>query len=173
MELKDILHLYIGQKVKFHKSNYMLSHVNCIGSGDVKTLTIPFLHTANMNKDCFKLILRPLSSMSEEECLFLSWLNLHHWSLKEDDVTIEEIDISVNTNDGGLQVDADAALVIEVSCRCFDGQLCIRRNCNIELWNDDGNQVIGSEQAASFVYLLSKGFDIFNLHEKGLCIYES
>jgi hypothetical protein len=44
-----------------------------------------------------------------------------------------------------------------------------------KMFNDttDNNKLLGEVEAARTVYLLSKGFDLFGLHDAGLCLYKN
>lgn len=69
MEPNSVLHFYIGSKIKIEKSNYYLVHELSIHNKDEVVLTahvLWILETRGRGVE-FKLILRPLSSMTEKE----------------------------------------------------------------------------------------------------------
>lgn len=116
-------------------------------------------------------ILRPLSSMSEVEAQqLLAILFLDMAQSSEDRVTADEIDVDLHPHDDGSMVDRDMAVVVEVSCRCFEGQLGVTLNGSLVLYDESGNVARLDNTAEAFTYLLSKSFDLFNLIPEGLAI---
>lgn len=76
VKLKDVLHLYLGCKVLFEKSNYYFVHELQIHKGETKILTHSLLHHFeyhDSNEPLIKPLLRILSSMTEEE-----WLEIEY-----------------------------------------------------------------------------------------------
>lgn len=101
---------------------------------------------------------RKLLSITTDQAIHLMWLILNDESKDEDiQITKEEIEVTIVHPDGGLMVDGDAALVIEVSCRCFEGQFCIRENGDLELWDleEDKLMVVRNPEKA-YQYLQEK-----------------
>lgn len=132
-DIKDVLHLYLGQKI-------VVRHRN---QPDYETtLTPAFLG----DPTGVKLILRPLSSMTEEEKV--------------------ELFRNIFPNDH-----AATPLGAEY---CINYLLDLEEDYNLDKWMEDYREVINNYSAWSLIttYLLFKGFDLFGLHEKGLCLYE-
>lgn len=162
-DIKNYLHLYLGcyctmidgdaQQRRFTLNAYNLNYYRQWSSN-------------------LKPILRPLSSMTEDEALHIAWFNLDSEKHLDKDsrITKDEISANVVYNDGGLLVDENAAVVIDLTCRCFEGQVCIRTNGDIELWNDAGEKLPIERPAENVIFLLSKNFDLFGLIESGLAI---
>ena len=116
-EMKEVLPLYIGQKVKSTEGTMLYTLFGISGDD-------PLFRDVN-GYDCligkgWKLILRPLSSITEEEGRNLGWDDRMGWETR---------------------------------------------------WDGKGMPHVITPK--EFVYLLSKGFDLFGLKEKGLAIYES
>jgi hypothetical protein len=129
MKSKDILHFYLGQQVCRVHSDGELELAKMVGvtASEVeegKTVSILDVGIKDVFHEWYveetKLILRPLSSMTEEE-------------LNECNIDLGQILLAQFPKDAGLKFFT----------------------------------------ANQFAYLLSKGFDIFNLHESGECLYES
>lgn len=110
----------------------------------------------------FKIILRRLEDMTEEEATDLV---LKLWS--DEDIEPNEIDVDVHPDDGGNMLDGDMACVIEVWCRCFEGQIGVRKCGSIILFDEVGTVQRVHNVPQAFQYLLSKGFDLFNLISSG------
>jgi hypothetical protein len=166
-KLKDYLPFYLGNKVKVYDGRELVVCGYNINSNYIQNILGE--ETIKIS-DC-QLMLRQLSSMTEEEALHVAWLTMDSQKLGDDArISKDEINGNVVYNDGGLMVDEDAAVVIDLACRCFEGQVCIRNDGDIELWNDAGEKLPIDNQAEKVRYLLSKGFDLFQLIEKGLAI---
>lgn len=186
MEVKDVIHLYLGCEVRrdhYTESKFFPEFGKLVGVSASEVERGKTVAVIDNGLDHFhewyveetKPILRRLDSMTESEAHELAFICMDHDSFpKEDRVTREEVEAEIEaTNDGGLMVDLDCAVVIYVSCRCYEGQLAIRTNGDLELWTDDDKQGKAmSNQAKVFVYLLSKGFWIFGdqAFEDGLII---
>jgi hypothetical protein len=163
-DIKQYLHLYYGCEVSITnlegRFTRLLDHVffnTYVDEDDGELYNDP------------KLLLRPLSDMTEEEALYITVLALN--SELDEPIIADEIDFTLNRSDGGLLMDANAAIVLEVTCRCWEGQVAIRNNSDIELWEYEGQHPLStSNQVEVFRYLLSKGFDLFGLCEAGLAI---
>ncbi len=170
-DIKDYLHLYLGCDTldKDNNRSYLVA-VYDDGVGFVRYANEAVC--ISFNRDVHKLILRPLSDMTEDECKYLAWFHMDSEKHLDADarITIEEVDTNIVYGDGGLMVDSNAAVVIEISCRCFEGQLCVRANGDLEMWSERGERLEMDRQGESVRYLLSKGFDIFNLIPEGLAI---
>jgi hypothetical protein len=180
-DIKDYLHLYLGcdcqvttTDMTFMGSLHGIYWDRWTTDGTELSLQVITEHGARWTYklDQVQLSLRKLDSMTEEECLHLTWLNMDSEKHLDADSRInkEEVDINVIQGDGGFMVDEDAALVAEVSCRCFIGQLCVRINGDIEVWSDAGEKLPIENQAENVRYLLSIGMDLFNLIPEGLAI---
>lgn len=136
-EMKEVLPLYIGQKIQYPDIDGSIiiarftgltvgdgietTYLEIVKDGETKGDYLAFKDNGNHKSNALnaKLILRPLSSMTEEE-------------------------------------------MSKIGITDYEFMLA-----NFEM----GNEM--NFTASQFFFLLSKGFDIFNLHERGLCLYES
>lgn len=128
IEIKDVIHLYLGCQMMEYDEVFQLDMVTYDGfyaHGE-------FHQFGSLNDGAFKPILRPLSDMTEEE-------SYEAWKIAGDHPHHRGVVnyISAFMNPG---TDLDMGLV---------------------------------EWALVVKYFLSKHFDIFNLHEQGLCLYKS
>lgn len=178
-EIKNYLHLYLGCEVLIESEMYMwggkrakiidtIIRVSRYGEIECKTYCPP---TSDV-----KLILRPLSSMTEEEAAHFAWICLNSRHAPKDFIAIEkdEIDTNLVHNDNGLMLDDDVEVYIGICCRCLDGYIAIMKDGRIGMADEDDtptkemkpvDDVYGKVQ-----YLLSKHFDLFGLIESGLAI---
>lgn len=62
-DIKDVIHFYLGSEVEFIKDH------SAYEKGDTTILTFLMLFALGGNEDKFRLRLRPLSSMTEEEMI--------------------------------------------------------------------------------------------------------
>jgi hypothetical protein len=67
--------------------------------------------------------------------------------------------------DNSTMVDDDIQVGADVSCRCFEGQLAIRECGSIFLFDASGELQRCTNLPKGMHYLISKGFDLFNLIE--------
>lgn len=162
-EIKDYLHLYMGQKAIRIKATYPRR------KGDIIPIDADCLrYWANDVKP----ILRPLSSMTEDEAEHLAWLCMDGRHRSEDyAIDKDEIQIEFAQNDGGTLLDKNIQIYIGVSCRCWEGYIAITEYGEIIQCEEDSEKREPIDNVADKVrYLLSKGFDLFNLIPDGLAI---
>ena len=123
--LKDYLPLYLGQKIEYFdmfENKYSIGVLNGIHTNTGHFSVFVEGTSSGHDIDKCKLILRPLSSMTEEEAKEIGW----------------------------------------GSAEAFKAW--------IKAINQSNNQAVFS--VSQFKKLLERGFDIFNLKDKGLAIYE-
>lgn len=156
-QLKDVLHLYLGCKMMSKYESRFILYPHNVPSN---------WQDAEYLEGC-KPILRPLSSMAEEEMKGY-WQALS--SEVEEKITTDEIDVDMFYNDGGLMVDGDIEVGANISCRCFEGQIAIRKCGSTFLFNEDGNLERLAGIPEGILYLLKKGFDLFGLIQSGQAI---
>lgn len=109
--------------------------------------------------------------MTEEEAVELILILTNSNPELEDKIDADEIILELAPNDGGNFVDGDMAIVLDYSCRCFEGQLGIRECGSLILHDSDsGKQQILTYVPEGFRFLLRKGFDLFGLIESGLAL---
>ena len=184
--IQDYIHFYLGVKgklsVRYHngiEEQEVDAELNAVFNGDSHSFKCfdvdgkEWEHTMILPAKKFKPYLRPLSDMTEEEAKELVWLCMDNPHLKDKSYRIDkdEIQINVVPNDGGNMLDANIQVYIEIDCRCWTG--------NLAIWNDgafilreedsDRNEPI-PDTADKVRYLLSKGFDLFNLVSDGLAL---
>lgn len=180
MKIEDYLKFYIGQECRGHKGRGILRGFDAqyfMGEAYVMITTkenqTPDEDYITNDYSCkasdVKLYLRPLSSMTEEEMkgLLMAMVPID----MEDAPTAEDYDLEMFYNDGGLMVDGDVAIGANYTCRCYEGQIAIRQNGDIDCYDEDGKErekVTKNPQAMH--YLLSRGFDLFGLIPAGLAI---
>jgi hypothetical protein len=117
----------------------------------------------------FKLCLRPLSDMTEEEMRGLIKIL---FSDVEDKISDDELqDVEMFYWDNSTMVDGDIQVGANFDCRCFEGQLAIRECGSMFLWDADGKELrwLTNIPEASR-YLLGLGFDLYKLIPDGLVI---
>lgn len=117
-----------------------------------------------------KPILRRLEDMTEEEARELVAILFKDEKHPDDRVTADEISIDLHPNDNATMVDGDMAVVIEVSCRCFEGQLGVTLNGTLILYDEVGRIERLDNTVEAFAYSLSKYFDFFGLIDSGEAI---
>jgi hypothetical protein len=158
MNIKDVIHYYIGARAKVYHT------------GAIVDLNLWQLEQMEMGRCQLIPILRRLESMTEEEMkgLLLSIVPED----MEDAPGADEHDVEMFYNDGGNMVDGDVAVGSNYSCRCYEGQVAIRKSGDIDWYNEDGSPERMVNQTKAFHYLISKGFDLFGLIESGDAIDE-
>ena len=168
MKLKDYLHYYLYGNI-FESG---VSTCQLIGIGDcyytIKTKQGTLLTLSDRAN--IKLVLRRLEDMTEEEMVGLlqSMLPEH----MEDKPTPDDYSLEVFYNDDGLMVDGDIAVGANYSCRCYEGQIGVKKCGSIILFEENEDvtrdQLVNTPMA--FHYLLSRHFDLFNLIDAGLAV---
>ena len=130
MELKDVIHFYLGCEIQFRdKSVGKLTAVLNTHNGTwVSTIDYGLPKSEWHHSDIIKLILRPLSDMTEEE--------------KKEVKKISSVSQGIN-----LLPEIPAGRLLNI----------YHPSCAPQM----------------IKYLLSRGFDIFNLHQHQLCIFKS
>lgn len=155
MQLKDILHYYLGQ---------YFDYTSC-GVSHRRVLTGWYLD--NM-PDSPKLHLRRLEDTTEGEIIELL-ISMQPEGIP-DLPEAGDYNLDIFHNDNGLMVDEDVAIGADYTCRCYVGQIAIRKNGIINLY-DEGRSpeplVAGPQQ---FHYLLSLGFDLFGGIDAGWAV---
>ena len=113
------------------------------------------VHETKWDDEC-KLCVRRLDSMTEEEMrgLLISMTPPD----MEDAPDAEDYDLEMFYNDGGNNVDADVAVGANCTCICWEGQIAVRYNGDIDLFDEEGKRDRVVNQTAAFHYLLSRGF---------------
>lgn len=157
-------------KKSVHKIGKLMDYDLVLGQFGVWFADEQKENLVNFYPQDLKPILRRLSDMTEEEASNLLAILFYNSMNPDDRVTADEIDVDIHKNDDGLMVDGDMALVCELSCRCFEGQLGITLNGTLVLYDEEGKVQRLDNSVEAFVYLLSKSFDLFGLIEKGLAI---
>lgn len=162
-KFKDVAHLYYGAPIihngKYPYQNSLVGHfLELIKKDDIDPL--------------YKPILRPLSDMKSEEAeeFILMCMNSRHHMEKEDFAIADEIDFQIVQNDGGNLLDGDVVLYLDFTSRCFVGGIAFREDGSIELLDEDGKIERIDDFAFKIDYLLSKGFDLFELISNGEAI---
>lgn len=199
-DIKDYLHLYLGcEVVYFHnikskgkrgllvqyhiaidqawmkiESGYVLKEVNkeigeprCIVYIQRDDLSISDSSHGDSQwypVERIKPILRPLSDMTEEEAIEIGEIVIGTYDSVKFRVERKE------SNTGRFQY-----LKVHKEHRGYGKSLTIDENGEIDVYDnhDDGSHSIYMKQHFVTKYLLSKGFDIFNLHEEKLCLYRN
>lgn len=113
-------------------------------------------------------ILRRLEDMTEEEMieLFQSMVP----DDMEDKPSNDEFTVNVFRGDGGNLVDENVAIGAEYSCRCFEGQLTIKKCGTICAYDEAGDEEELVNAPRAYHYLLQQKFDLFGLIDAGLAI---
>lgn len=85
---------------------------------------------------------------------------------EEDGIRLELDEIAIDEivpNDNGLMMDADVAVTILFSCRCYAGTCCIISGGGILLYNEDEKQERIANMAQAISYLCANKYDLFDL----------
>lgn len=144
--IADYLHLYLGCQV--------------IKGNEINSTRLDYTGLLAIQAygywGIIKPILRPLSSITEEEAIEV-FKKVSLFDLSECQFEFgENYTYWINANLNGRVIDSIN----------FVGD-------NIEMMNSDGTYSPLNPIATVLQYYLSKSFDIFNLHEQGLCLYKS
>lgn len=148
---KDYLHLYLGCYGLHGEQRVYISGFNI-----VQNMISNVCGEETISGDEIKLILRPLSDMTIEEGA---------WCLKE--TFFEHVDYPIK--DFKLTLVGDGNPRISIDNDWFTESLTFG-NKRGSIWSTDKNSANVKIQPKLFVYLLSKGFDLFGLIEKGEAI---
>ena len=173
--IKDYLHLYLGCEMKStggRKGKLVdVGETICVVVYDNDDPRGRVIY-----HDWIKPILRPISDMNSDEAEHFAWLCLNspHAPKDFEKIDKDEIQIELVHNDGGLMLDDDVDIYINVSCRCMDGYIAIMKDGRIGIANESDIPT-REMQPVDDVYgkvhwLLKKGFDLFGLIESGLAI---
>jgi hypothetical protein len=115
-----------------------------------------------------KLVLRRLEDMTEEEAIGLLQ------SMVPDDMDDKPIDaeygIEMFHNDGGNLVDADVLVGAEYNCRCYTGQVTIKKCGTVCAYDESGDEQELVNAPRAYHYLLTQHFDLFGLIDAGLAV---
>jgi len=168
-ELKDYLPFYVGCQIWEEGNNKgeLLGFVNFGGIWNIHTncsSNDPYWSNISLHK----LILRPLSDMTDDEMIEL----IQH-TTPEGTIVMpypQDYDLAMFYNDGGNMVDTDVAVGCNYSCMCYEGQLAIRKCGSVHFFDEAGNPINACNMPKIYTYLLSKHFDLFGLVEAGLAI---
>lgn len=153
-EFKDFLHLYLGCECL----------VTVLGSGNTHKV---LLGCSLLSKHPFyrnpKPILRPLSSMADDELSDV-------YTIERDRLLhIKTIDFDIRKTDNCFIITRldllDERLIVG-----FKGELSKVIECGMKHFKSRIGLVRNQYEITG--YLLSKHFDIFGLHDAGLCLYE-
>lgn len=161
-KIEDYLHLYLRCPIMYKDKN----------RGEVFTELSPHALEFPERWPEFKLILRPVSDMSQEEGEHLAWLLMDSERHLEADsrVSKEEIQTHIHKNDGGNLMDIDLSIVVDVSCRCFEGQIAVYPNGDIKMWDEDEKEEPVENISEIVRWMLKCQFDLFGLIESALAI---
>ncbi len=168
-QLADYLHLYIGCQIKFHKTNQELLRINGISSGFTKTLTKAFLHTASMNIDCFKLMLRPLSDMKPEEAIAIAQLEGYRFARHYKSHQLSYVPMFDKARNMTVIVAADGREKYRVGLNVVSGDGIHAYYAHYNT-NDVDRDLYAPNQFEITRYLLKCGFDLFGLIKDQLAI---
>ena len=174
--IRDYLHLYFGCEIVIENTTYWLVHEKHKHTWDkfnIQGWFIDYCNIVDPPKLTFKLLLRPLSDMTQKEAEHFAWLCMdseHH--LEEDTrISKDEVQIELAKYDGGNLLDPDIEIYIGVIVRCFEGAVVIFKDGSISVVDEEGKAREPIDNIAHKVhYLLTRGFDIFGLIESGLAI---
>jgi hypothetical protein len=157
MELKDYIHYYMG--ATFWTPN---------SEGQVNAVTLQYVIDMIKKGTKVQLHLRRLEDMREDEMIGLIQ------STAPADFTDKPMDDEYNLNmfynDGGNLVNADIAVGAEVTCRCYEGQISIKKCGTVSFYDEAGIQEERVNDPLAFHYLLRQHFDIFGLIDAQLAI---
>lgn len=62
------------------------------------------------------------------------------------------------------------SLIIDISCRCFEGQLSINENGDLFLYDDNLDLRSIDMQSELFLWLIAKRFDVFGLIKEEIAV---
>ena len=166
-ELKDFLHLYLGCQMK-HENGKVVTLVGYIRPTDKCIYKEANRMWNEEHTEDLQPILRPLSDMKAEDMIGLLMSTVP--ADMEDAPEADEWDVNMFYNDGGGMVDGNCAVGADFSCRCHVGQIAINLDGSINYYGEDGELERSPNHPQAFLYLLSKGFDLFGLLDSGIAI---
>lgn len=178
-DIKDYLHLYIGCEVQYPDidGSTVIAKLTGMTNGDGIETTyletqrgedmvgdyLAWKENGNHHSNAFnlKLLLRPLSDMTEEEAIEIGELVIG----KYDSVKFR-VDKNLSTS-GEFRY-----WKVHKEHRGYGKSLTIDENGEVDVYDrhDDGSHTIYIKQHFVTKYLLSKGFDLFNLINDGLAL---
>lgn len=174
MTANEVLHLYLGQKVQIDNSgskvdNRVLVAVGGFGDEPYCKLRMEgtsFVHTILLKNGGFKLILRPLNSMTEDEAaqvadIVIGSFDSVKWKVDKKFKVVDEIVTSEF-----IYFD------VHKKHRGYSKSLTIDERGEIDVYDEETIDQYFNQHSVT-AYLLSNGFDIFGLREKNQCLYES
>lgn len=106
----------------------------------------------------------------EAEEFILMCMNSRHHMEEEDFAIADEIDFKIIKNDGGNLLDDDVLVYLDFTSRCFVGSIAFRKDGSIELLDEDCKIERLDDIPFKIAYLLSRGFDLFDLIPNGEAI---
>lgn len=147
MELENVLHFYIGCKL----SNGQIFEPHLLLYGNRRKFDSGF----------FKLALRPLQYLTQEEIEHVLWL-IHDSEThldKDSRISKEEISGCIDS----IEPD-DNAIVVNHTVGCFIGKLYLSSHSGyLRLYDEDDNEERIEWKPELYAYLCKQGIDIFNL----------
>ena len=174
-KIEDYLHFYLGCQCKENVGGRIF-YLNTVHENRGVRPT-PELRIKDVSRrmyiEEFKLILRPLPSITHDEADYFAWLCMDSEIHLDADCRIsqDEIQTDLIRNDGGTLLDDDIEIYIAVSVRCFQGAVVIKKDGSITVYDEDKDSYNPVDNIAQkVVYLLSRGFDLFGLIPAGLAI---
>lgn len=174
-KIEDYLHLYLGCKVEYDgRIGIIYTYYHPAGRYNENMVWVCSLEedgnpemSCAVGADKVKPILRPLSDMTEEEMIQLLQIL---FAGVDDKIADDELQIEMFYWDNSTMVDGDIQVGCNVSCRCFEGQLCVRECGSIMLMDEEGVCQRLQNVPAAINYMRSKTFDCDGLIESGLAI---
>lgn len=157
MNIKDYLPYYLGRR--FWSPN---------SEGAIHSETITFIEAMIKEGIVVKPILRRIDSLTESEMIAL--LQSMVPGEMEEKPNPEDYDLDMFYNDGGNLVDSNIVVGAEYTCICYEGQIVIRKDGSIGMYDEDGKKETLINQPKAFHYLLSLGIDLFGLIAENLAI---
>lgn len=186
MELKDVIHFYLGCQAKVKRKIDNEYHIGKIcevtkNSNHGNWIEVNFehiievtgrtyeksssnMHTYFLSEDNIYLVLRPMQYLTEEEIEHVLWL-IHDSEThlgEEARISKEEINGCIESIDPD-----DDAIVVNHTIRCFAGKLYLSSHSGYlrlyeECEEDDQERPI-EWKPELYAYLCKQGIDIFNL----------
>lgn len=161
-ELKDYIHLFVGNKV--------LTKHDALNNGEYQELTISInnLFEILYKYKESKLLLRPLQYAETDEIEQIIFLVMDSAVHLDADArfTIEEVRNCIESTEPD-----DNAIVVYFSVRCYSGTLYLSQHSGlVRLFNEEEKEEQIEFNPELYSYLLSRGFDLFDLIPAGLAI---
>jgi len=103
--------------------------------------------------------MKNIEELTNDEAYEIVLMVMREGSSAEDAITIDEIDVRIILNDGGLMLDSDVLVYVDLTVRCFLCGLCFMDDGIIKLV-DDNDETHPINKIQVIEYLENQGYDV-------------